>query len=99
MICSSLIDRADGVNPEGFYMQMFTAQLGAWLSWATWLVVKPTKRVWIQSKPMFSFWCLPRFFRCGLLVFALLKLCRYHQQENIRVRKLSPSSICDFVLR
>ena len=24
-------------------------------------------------------------FRCGLLVFALLKLCRYHQQENIRV--------------
>jgi len=52
------IDRADGVNPEGFYMQMFTAQLGAWLSWATW---------------------------CGLLVFALLKLCRYHQQENIRV--------------
>ena len=24
--------------------------------------------------------------RCGLLVFALLKLCRYHQQENIRVR-------------
>ena len=50
MICSSLIDRADGVNPEGFYMQMFTAQLGAWLSWATWLVVKPIMRVWIQSK-------------------------------------------------
>ena len=23
--------------------------------------------------------------RCGLTVFALLKLCRYHQQENIRV--------------
>lgn len=52
------IDRADGVEPKGFYMQMFTAQLGVWLSWATW---------------------------CGLAVFALLKLCRYHQQENIRV--------------
>jgi len=52
------IDRADGVNPNGFYMQMFTAQFGVWLSWATW---------------------------CGLAVFAILKLCRYHQQENIRV--------------
>lgn len=52
------IDRADGIDPKGFFMQMFTAQFGAWLSWATW---------------------------CGLSVFALLKLCRYHQQENIRV--------------
>ena len=26
------------MNPDGFYMQMFTAQLGAWLSWATWSV-------------------------------------------------------------
>merc|ERR1712106_450478 len=52
------IDRADGVNPKGFYMQMFTAQFGVWLSWATW---------------------------CGLAVFAVLKLCRYHQQKNIRV--------------
>jgi len=52
------IDRADGIDPKGFYMQMFTAQFGVWLSWATW---------------------------CGLSVFALLKLCRYHQQENIRV--------------
>jgi len=52
------IDRADGIEPKGFYMQMFTAQFGVWLSWATW---------------------------CGLTVFALLKLCRYHQQENIRV--------------
>merc|ERR1719431_965311 len=49
---------ADGIDPKGFFMQMFTAQFGAWLSWATW---------------------------CGLSVFALLKLCRYHQQENIRV--------------
>jgi len=52
------IDRADGVDPNGFYIQMFTAQFGVWVSWATW---------------------------CGLLVMALLKLCRYHQQENIRV--------------
>ena len=34
---------------------------------------------------IYSILSLPRFFRCGLLVFALLKLCRYHQQENIRV--------------
>lgn len=52
------IDRAEGIDPKGFFMQMFTAQFGVWLSWATW---------------------------CGLTVFALLKLCRYHQQENIRV--------------
>ena len=30
------IDRADGIEPKGFYMQMFTAQFGVWLSWATW---------------------------------------------------------------
>ena len=30
------IDRADGIDPKGFFMQMFTAQFGAWLSWATW---------------------------------------------------------------
>ena len=53
------IDKNEGIDPKGFFMQMFTAQFGVWLSWATW---------------------------CGLTVFALLKLCRYHQQENIRVR-------------
>ena len=52
------IDRAEGIDPKGFFMQMFTAQFGIWLSWAIWV---------------------------GLTVFALLKLCRYHQQENIRV--------------
>ena len=30
------IDRADGVDPNGFYIQMFTAQFGVWVSWATW---------------------------------------------------------------
>jgi hypothetical protein len=49
---------SDTIDQSGFYVQMFTAQFGVWLSWATW---------------------------CGLVVFALLKLCRYHQQENIRV--------------
>jgi hypothetical protein len=32
------IDRADGIDPKGFYMQLFAAQFGVWLSWATWLV-------------------------------------------------------------
>ena len=54
------IDKNEGIDPKGFFMQMFTAQFGVWLSWATW---------------------------CGLTVFALLKLCRYHQQENIRVMR------------
>ena len=58
------IDRAEGIDPKGFFMQMFTAQFGIWLSWAIWV---------------------------GLTVFALLKLCRYHQQENIRV------NACDIV--
>ena len=30
------IDKAEGIDPKGFFMQMFTAQFGAWLSWATW---------------------------------------------------------------
>ena len=64
------IDRAEGIDPKGFFMQMFTAQFGVWLSWATW---------------------------CGLTVFALLKLCRYHQQENIRVMQLSPA-VCSALL-
>lgn len=50
--------KGDTIDQSGFYMQLFTAQFGVWLSWATW---------------------------CGLVVFAVLKLCRYHQQENIRV--------------
>jgi hypothetical protein len=33
------IDRADGIDPKGFYMQLFAAQFGVWLSWATWLVL------------------------------------------------------------
>ena len=57
------IDKNEGIDPKGFFMQMFTAQFGVWLSWATW---------------------------CGLTVFALLKLCRYHQQENIRVSTRYP---------
>jgi hypothetical protein len=30
------IDRADAIDPKGFFLQLFTAQFGAWLSWATW---------------------------------------------------------------
>jgi len=52
------IDKEDAINPQGFYMQLFAAQFGVWLSWTTWM---------------------------GLLVFAVVKLCKYHQQENMRV--------------
>lgn len=52
------IDRLDDIDTKGFFMQLFAAQFGVWLSWATW---------------------------CGLAVFAMVKLCKYHQEENIRV--------------
>ncbi|XP_037963408.2 transmembrane protein 179 [Plutella xylostella] len=52
------IDHKDNINTSGFYMEMGTAQFGAWGAFATWV---------------------------GLAVFSVLKLCRYHQLENIRV--------------
>nr|CAD7441322.1 unnamed protein product [Timema bartmani]CAD7458078.1 unnamed protein product [Timema tahoe]CAD7589983.1 unnamed protein product [Timema genevievae] len=52
------IDKQDGIDTSGFYIEMGTAQFGAWASWACWV---------------------------GLTVFAILKLCRYHQLENMRV--------------
>ncbi|XP_067004131.1 transmembrane protein 179 [Anabrus simplex] len=52
------IDNKDNINTSWFYIEMGTAQFGAWASWACWV---------------------------GLSVFAVLKLCRYHQIENMRV--------------
>nr|CAG4650412.1 EOG090X0BKO [Sida crystallina] len=52
------IDQADEINTSGFFLQMGTAQFGAWASWSVWVC---------------------------LAVCAVLKLCRYHQRENIRV--------------
>ncbi|XP_071453780.1 transmembrane protein 179 [Hetaerina americana] len=52
------IDVQDKIETSGFYIEMGTAQFGAWASWACWV---------------------------GLSVCALLKLCKYHQLENIRV--------------
>ncbi|XP_077285087.1 transmembrane protein 179 [Arctopsyche grandis] len=52
------IDKVDRIDTTGFYIELGTAQFGAWGSFATWV---------------------------GLSVFALLKLCRYHQMENVRV--------------
>ncbi|GBP49873.1 Transmembrane protein 179 [Eumeta japonica] len=52
------IDKKDQISTNGFYVEMGTAQFGAWGAFAT---------------------CV------GLTVFSTLKLCRYHQLENIRV--------------
>jgi len=52
------IDKKDGIDTKGFYMQLFAAQFGVWLSWTVWM---------------------------GLTVFSVVKLCKYHQQENMRV--------------
>ncbi|XP_059471630.1 transmembrane protein 179 [Neocloeon triangulifer] len=52
------IDQKDEINTINFYIQMGTAQFGAWALWASWV---------------------------GLAVLAMVKLCQYHQMENVRV--------------
>lgn len=52
------IDKKDNISTAGFYIEIGTAQFGAWASFATWV---------------------------GLAVFSTLKVCRYHQLENIQV--------------
>uniref|UniRef100_A0A6M2DXX0 Putative transmembrane protein n=1 Tax=Xenopsylla cheopis TaxID=163159 RepID=A0A6M2DXX0_XENCH len=51
------IMKSDNIDTVGFYIQLGTAQFGAWGSFACWV---------------------------GLCVFAMLKLCRYHELENMR---------------
>ncbi|CAH2983599.1 unnamed protein product [Chilo suppressalis] len=52
------IDKKDEISTNGFYMEIGTAQFGAWGLFAT---------------------CV------GLAVFSTLKVCRYHQLQNIQV--------------
>ncbi|XP_075983021.1 transmembrane protein 179-like [Anticarsia gemmatalis] len=52
------IDKDDGISTAGFYIEIGTAQFGAWAAFTTWV---------------------------GLAVFSTLKVCRYHQLENIQV--------------
>ncbi|XP_012545482.1 transmembrane protein 179 [Bombyx mandarina] len=52
------IDTKDKISTVGFYMEIGTAQFGAWAAFATWV---------------------------GLAVFSTLKVCRYHQLQNIQV--------------
>ncbi|XP_026756555.1 transmembrane protein 179 [Galleria mellonella] len=52
------IDSKDNISTNGFYVEIGTAQFGAWGAFATWV---------------------------GLAVFSTLKVCRYHQLENIQV--------------
>ncbi|CAK1583920.1 unnamed protein product [Parnassius mnemosyne] len=52
------IDKRDKISTHGFYIEMGTAQFGAWGAFATWV---------------------------GLAVFSTLKVCRYHQLQNIQV--------------
>ncbi|KAG6442062.1 transmembrane protein 179 [Manduca sexta] len=51
-------DTKDEISTDGFYMEIGTAQFGAWAAFATWV---------------------------GLAVFSTLKVCRYHQLQNIQV--------------
>ncbi|KOC64738.1 Transmembrane protein 179 [Habropoda laboriosa] len=52
------IDKADGIDTSGFYIELGAAQFGTWTSLSIWV---------------------------GLSVFAVLKLLRYHQLENMKV--------------
>ncbi|XP_041969546.1 transmembrane protein 179 [Aricia agestis] len=52
------IDKKDNIKTHGFYIELGSAQFGAWGAFATWV---------------------------GLSVFSTLKLCRYHQLQNIQV--------------
>ncbi|KAL6264140.1 hypothetical protein P5V15_004219 [Pogonomyrmex californicus] len=52
------IDKADGIDTSGFYIELGAAQFGIWSSLSIWV---------------------------GLSVFAVLKLLRYHQLENMKV--------------
>ncbi|XP_026486718.1 transmembrane protein 179 [Vanessa tameamea] len=52
------IDKKDKILTHGFYIELGTAQFGAWGAFATWV---------------------------GLAVFSTLKVCRYHQLQNIQV--------------
>lgn len=58
LAAGQLIDKQDGIETAGFFIEIGVAQFAVWGSWATWV---------------------------GLSVFSILKLCRYHQLENIRV--------------
>lgn len=52
------IDKADGIDTSGFYIELGAAQFGIWSSLSIWV---------------------------GLSVFAVLKLLKYHQVENMKV--------------
>ncbi|XP_050590727.1 transmembrane protein 179 [Bombus affinis] len=52
------IDKADGIDTNGFHIELAAVQFGTWTSLSIWV---------------------------GLSVFAVLKLLRYHQLENMKV--------------
>ena len=69
------IDRAEGIDPKGFFMQVMVVMI----------IVMMMMGLFMQMfTAQFGIW-LSWAIWVGLTVFALLKLCRYHQQENIRV--------------
>lgn len=58
LAAGNAIDKQDGIDTTGFYIEIGVAQFAIWGSWATWV---------------------------GLSVCSILKLCHYHQLENIKV--------------
>lgn len=55
---TQLFPQDTNIKTYGFYIEIGTAQFGAWCSWVCWVL---------------------------LTVLAMRKLCRYHEEENIRV--------------
>ena len=78
------IDQADGINTSGFYLLMGTAQVYTTNNWRPLWNNHFSFVVVVETPTKFGAWAS---WACwtGAAVCAVLKLCRYHQRENIRV--------------
>ena len=83
------IDKADGIDSSDFFNQIFTAQFGIWMSFTGTKHNSASKNLEVYFEyrsydliKKLSFLILVWF---TLLVFSVVKLCRYHHEENLRV--------------
>ena len=88
------IDKADGIDSSDFFNQMFTAQFGIWMSFTGIILLRNIIRqyhylyyLWILDNISFIIHIILFSFSVWftLLVFSVVKLCRYHHEENLRV--------------
>ena len=75
------IDRAEGIDPKGFFMQVMVVMIIVMVTMMVMVMMGLFMQMFTAQFGIWLSWAI----WVGLTVFALLKLCRYHQQENIRV--------------